>query len=259
MWKQKDAAFDLQIFALSDRFPATKDQFEIAEKVDRIFVLGKRAERFFEFQIQHSEKYDLRISNLQIIQHKKTLGELDFIVEEKDTGQLIHIELVYKFYVYDPSYKEELARWIGPNRKDSLLEKVEKLKTRQLPLLHNSETKQILNSKHISTRSISQQVCYKANLFVPRKLQYNSFSSINNDCIIGFWIHFSEFESDEFSQSKFFSPSKQFWPVDPAKNDIWLSYSEIFPQIRSFIQQKRSPLLWMKTKDTFERFFVVWW
>ena len=167
--------------------------------------------------------------------------------------------MVYKFYVYDPNIKEELARWIGPNRKDSFLEKVEKLKTRQLPLLHKNVTQEILNAKQVSTRSITQQVCYKANLFVPRKLQNKSFSSINNDCIIGFWIHFSEFKSDEFSQSKFFSPSKQFWPVDPAKNDIWLSYSEIFPQIRSFIQQKRSPLLWMKTKDTFERFFVVWW
>ena len=247
------------MFDLPGNIPIREDEFLLSEKLDRIFVLGKRAERFFEYQIWHSNKYDLRLSNLQIIQNKKTLGELDFIVEEKDTGQLIHIELVYKFYVYDPSYKEELARWIGPNRKDSLLEKVEKLKTRQLPLLHKNVTQEILNVKHISTRSIAQQVCYKANLFVPRKLQNKSFSSINNDCIIGFWIHFTEFNSDEFKQSKFFSPSKQFWPVDPAKNDFWLSYSEILPQIKSFIQQKRSPLLWMKTKDAFERFFVVWW
>ena len=231
----------------------------LIEKLEGIFVLGKRVEAFFEYQIQQSEDYELKIGNLQIIQNKKTLGELDFILEEIATGQLIHIELVYKFYVYDPNIKEELARWIGPNRKDSLLEKVEKLKSKQLPLLQNKTTKEILNSRHISTKSIAQQVCYKASLFVPRKLQNKLFSSINNDCIIGFWIHFTEFKSDEFSQSKLFSPSKQFWPVDPAKNDIWFSFSEIFPQIESFIQQKRSPLVWMKTKNTFERFFVVWW
>ncbi len=59
----------------------------LIEKLERIFVLGKRVEAFFEHQIQQSEDYLLKISNLQIIQNKKTLGELDFIIEEIATGQ----------------------------------------------------------------------------------------------------------------------------------------------------------------------------
>ena len=216
-------------------------------------------ERFFEYQIRQSEHYHLKICNLQVIKNKQTLGELDFIVKDKNTGQLTHIELVYKFYVYDPSFKEELARWIGPNRKDSLLEKVNKLKTKQLPLLYKNATQQILNVQHIATKSIAQRVCYKASLFVPRNLQNKKFISINNDCIVGFWIHFEEFTEEQFNHAQFFSPGKQFWPVDPSKNKLWFSYSEIFSQIESFIQQQRAPLVWMKTENHYEKFFIVWW
>ena len=258
LWWSKNL-FDLEAFELPAKIKIIKNEILLQENLEHIFVLGKRVERFFEYQIRHSKHYDLKISNLQVIANKQTLGELDFIVEEKNTRQLIHIELVYKFYVYDPGFKEELARWIGPNRKDSLLEKVNRLKTKQLPLLQKKATQQILNGYHISTTSIEQQVCYKASLFIPRNLKNKNFLSINNDCIVGFWIHFEEFTAKQFDQAQFYSPGKQFWPVDPSKNELWFSYSKIFPQIESFIQQQRSPLVWMKSGEHYEKFFIVWW
>ena len=39
-------------------------------------------------------------------------------------SKILHLELVYKFYLYDKNLGEkEIERWIGPNRSDSLLEK----------------------------------------------------------------------------------------------------------------------------------------
>jgi hypothetical protein len=44
--------------------------------------------------------------NIQVIEDKKTIGEIDFIIEDKNTKQVIHMELAYKFYL-DPSISSE--------------------------------------------------------------------------------------------------------------------------------------------------------
>jgi hypothetical protein len=36
--------------------------------------------------------------NIQVIEDK-TIGEIDFIIEDKNTKQVIHMELAYKFYL----------------------------------------------------------------------------------------------------------------------------------------------------------------
>ena len=107
-------------------------------------VLGKRAEIFFAEAIRQSSHYDLIAQNLQLIHNKQTLGEFDFFLKEQNTQQSLHVELVYKFYVYDSSFKQQLDRWIGPNRKDSLLKKIEHIKSHQFPLLFREESQELL-------------------------------------------------------------------------------------------------------------------
>ena len=71
--------------------------------------------------------------NVQIIEDKKTIGEIDFIIENITTKQLIHMELAYKFYLFDPTISSETVNnWIGPNRNDSLKEKLEKLASKDV-------------------------------------------------------------------------------------------------------------------------------
>jgi len=68
--------------------------------------------------------YTILAKNLQIIAEKKTLGELDFIVEAP-ANEFIHIEMVYKFYLYDPDRKGSwIEKLVGPNLKDHLSFKV---------------------------------------------------------------------------------------------------------------------------------------
>jgi hypothetical protein len=44
--------------------------------------------------------------NIQVIEDKKTIGEIDFLLK-KNTKQVIHMELAYKFYLFDPSISSE--------------------------------------------------------------------------------------------------------------------------------------------------------
>src|SRR5690606_10935595 len=102
-------------------------------------------EGFFRIEIKRSSRYRLLAQNLQIVQEKITIGEIDSIIEHIKTGAKLHIELVYKFYLYDPSIEGEINKWIGPNRKDNLPQKINKLKEKQLPLLFRRETSRMLS------------------------------------------------------------------------------------------------------------------
>ncbi len=223
-------------------------------------VLGKRVERFFENCIIDSKQYHLICKNKQIFKDKITIGELDFIIQDLIHKKTIHVELVYKFYLYDPKIKTEIDRWVGPNRKDSLPLKIEKLKKHQFPLLYREETLPILEELKLNPNEIIQEVCYLGNLFIPKfHKEEIEISSIKN-CIKGYWILQNEFTLEEYGNSLFFIPNKQDWIVDPKLNKVWLSYQEILPIVRESLIQKKSPLLWVKrNEDSYECLFIVWW
>jgi len=65
-----------------------------------------------------------------------------------ENNKPIHLEIIYKFYLYDPSIGlTQLDHWIGPNRRDSLVKKLTKLKQKQLPLLYHPLITQLLISR----------------------------------------------------------------------------------------------------------------
>jgi len=217
-------------------------------------------ESFFSYLIKTSSEYHLIIENLQIPKNRITIGEIDFIIENRIKNELIHIEMVYKFYVYDPSFKTEEERWIGPNRKDSLFQKIKKLREYQFPLINHEETKKVLNTYKIDSTQLKQKVCFKANLFVPWEMREKFYPQINNSCIRGFWIHLHQFIPKDFADHVFLAPKKPDWPIDPLANDEWVPFSIIYEKVVEFHNKNISPLLWMKTaKAKVERFFVVWW
>ncbi len=224
-------------------------------------VLGKRIEYFFEHYLHYTNQYLLIAKGLQIYDHKTTIGELDFIIKDTHTNQLLHIELVYKFYLYIPdSEKEELAQWIGPNQKDSLPEKIKKLQKKQLPLLHNNCTKITLERMEINTDTIQQQVCFYANLFMPYAMRNYCPPIINPNCIVGYWISISEFTAQQYAAHLFYIPLKKEWIVAPSLGNRWHTYAHILQEIQLHHERKNAPLLWMKSKrGVYTRLFVVWW
>lgn len=224
-------------------------------------VLGKRVERLFAYYIHKHPDYELIAQNIQIIDHKITIGELDFIIKNKITTKTIHVELVYKFYLYDPSIQKDLERWIGPNRKDRLIDKLHKLKEKQFPLLYRQQTKHKLQELDILPNyTWIQNVCFKANLFLPISYRNLTITPLNIECISGYYITLPEFVKDAYIDYEFYIPAKKYWIVDPLYNKNWMSFDELYTKIEKLLQQKRSPLLWLKDKeDQYFRLFIVWW
>lgn len=250
-------AFGIQQFPMPMPLPDLLNQAEIPPPSHG--PLGKRMESFFQYYIQHFSDYQLLAHNLQIQGSSATAGEIDFLLEKKSTAEIAHVELVYKVYLYLPCNKEGLHRWIGPNKKDALVKKLDRLQKHQLPMLHATPTKPILENLGISTNTIQQYSCFKAQLFLPRDMALKA-SLVNPLCVKGYWITYDEFTSDQYGEFAFFSPIKQDWSIDPSENDQWYDFATILQQVKEFINNQRSPLLWInKGQGAFERMFIVWW
>jgi hypothetical protein len=226
---------------------------QINEKIP----LGKRVERFFEFYIQNSNRYELTNHNIQIIEDKNTIGEIDFIIKDIKKDKYKHIELVYKCYLYDDSCETELERYIGPNRDDTLIKKLTKLESKQFPLLYHPITKKYL--KDIDIDEVGQELCLFANIFLPKRLYDVQLPLINNSAIKGFYIDFEEFKQDEYKTLQYHLPHRYDWVTIPNANYPYISYAEVFEEVEYFIKFKKSSLIWMKEGNTYKRFFITLW
>lgn len=218
--------------------------------------LGKRAEIFLLAFLNSSNRYSNIIHSFQIHTEQKTIGELDIVCFDTYNDKWIHIELVYKLYVYTgESQFEDFSYWIGPNLKDRLDFKVKKLKSHQLPLGQHTE---ILNK--INSADIESFCCYKAKLFLNAGVGFSNDSKLNPDCINGIYLNFEEFKSLKYQKSVFFVPEKIDWICDAYANKYWYAYKKAEIVLKTAIKEKRSKLVWQKTEDHhYKAYFVVWW
>lgn len=239
----------------------TSEEISFSEKdsIPEDLVLGKQAEACFELYLKKCDRYKIKLANVQIQGEKETLGELDYIVFDKTLKKTIHIELACKFYLFDEKASTiPEAKWIGPNRKDTLFDKLEKLKNRQLPLIYKLQTQQILRDVDIEVTSVIQQICLKAFLFIPQKIDKNNFPENFQKCIAGYWIPLSVF-STENKEAVYAIPTKKDWLLPPEKSTEWHTFPEAKKIITENCENKKAPLVYKKHKGTLERFFVVWW
>lgn len=219
--------------------------------------LGHLAEKIVSELLHASANYDVLYENVQIKDGQTTIGEIDFMVEDLVNKQVIHLELAYKFYLYDPGISShQMHNWIGPNRKDSLHEKLEKLKTKQFPLLHHANTKEQISEEMIA--GADQQLCFLVSLFTPYDFQ-ESLQSSYQRAIRGYYIDLDGFYRLHQPGHQYYLPTKTEWGMDPACCDNWMDLASVEWEIKSTLEENRARLCWQKQGESHSEFFVVWW
>lgn len=231
-----------------------------AKPIPQNIRLGHQMEYVFEQLVAYSETYEVVLQNLPIRQNKITLGEIDFVLKDKTTNKLIHVELTYKFYVINPEISEPIYRLMGPNKRDMFFTKMEKIKNEQFALLHSEEGSKTLDNHLINHTEIKHQCCYKAQLFRPYDSTSVSIHPLNTNCIVGYWLRFSDFKKDAFQPHQFYIPNKSEWVIEPHHQVPWQSHFKIMMDINWRLLKESAPMVWIKKTDTsFEKIFVVWW
>lgn len=227
----------------------------------RIFnFVGKRAEVFFKNYLKLSPRYEEMAYSLQIIDDKTTIGEFDFICRDVIQEKIIHTELINKIYLYDDSLHENPDYcWIGPNRRDRFIDKLEKLRSQQFPLLYHPKAENTLKKLMIDPWKVKQKLCFKAILFLPEHCNTRFFAT-NLEAVAGYFYTLEEFLNKKWKHQSFLIPKKINWFTDETQHTKWYSYSKVLLQLQEFMENKQSVMLFRRNKngETY-KFFVVWW
>ena len=219
--------------------------------------LGKLIEHYVFELLKASSNYTVLANNLQLLDGDHTLGEIDFILQENASKKLIHLELAYKFDLFDPCFPfDEKENWIGPNKNDSLIEKLDKLNEKQFPLLHHKSAKAALKNLDIS--NAEQNLCLLASLYLPYDYKGNIGESFKK-AVKGYYLGLEQFAELNDSEKSYYLPVKSEWGLDPSGNQTWTDFQSLKDAIKSSLESKKSPLCWQKHNSEYSEFFIVWW
>ncbi len=243
----------VDLFDLS--FLELKKDLEI--RLPQNLRLGHLVEKIVAEAIRISSNYDLLYENVQVIEDKETVGEIDFIIREHASGQVIHLELAYKFYLFDPSVSDnQIECWIGPNRRDTLAGKLDKLQKKQFPLLYRKSMQERLVD--LAFDELCQKLCFLVSLYLPYECKGQK-RPINSLAVKGYYLRLETFQALHISSNKYYLPAKREWGMEPSEGEQWHSFEEVEQEILASLKEKRAPLCWQKRKEIYAEFFVVWW
>ena len=88
-------------------------------------------------------RYEILAKNRAMMKHKVTLGELDLLLRDTLTNEVLHLELALKFYLYVNDVEPSNMAWIGSGLKDFLHQKLNRLLHHQLRLPDIAKTENV--------------------------------------------------------------------------------------------------------------------
>lgn len=172
--------------------------------------LGHLYEDALAALLENSPRWDLLERNLQIQSDiHTTLGELDFLVRDLESGHLIHLELATKFYLAVESESEILLP--GPDARDNYHRKLSRLRSHQLqlPKIHQAHLPEKYRNAPIITRHLIYGCLFdhygSDNEATPEYL--------NPGCRRGKWLTVSEIPKFFPAETIFEVVPKSLWPV----------------------------------------------
>jgi len=179
--------------------------------------LGSIFEGLVSFWLSISPNYRELNQNIQIIEDKHTYGEIDFIIEELSTGEVIHLEVAVKFYLGCEPYADAY-RWFGTNTKDQLGKKVDHLKSHQTKL----SKKYPEQLKKYFSQTIDRRHCFiKGRLFYPENSNTSPQISskgltLADSHLRGSW----SYAEDRDLSNIVIKVNKSHWLAELSSNDI---------------------------------------
>lgn len=189
------------------------------------FLLGRYVEmlaRWLCEELLDAEliAHNFAIRDPQAPEPRRTIGELDLVYRVGEQKLIRHRELAAKWYLYDPFNAPEsklpwACDWWGPQRRDRLDLKLERMLNHQLALGQHPATKALLGdqSPQSSELWMNGQLFWPLELALP-KTQDHARPQVNPAAIVGRWARYSQwrdYAAQKRDSGKWFRLAKSQW------------------------------------------------
>ena len=154
------------------RFALTPERVRWLESLDRspdpllrhlqqrpVRRLGLYFESLWQFFLARDAAVELLAHNLPVRSESRTIGEFDCLYYCRERRRPVHLELAVKFYL------GQAGRWIGPDSRDRLDIKLDRLSQHQMRLGDHPEGRRVLAEHGI--RDPLREMELKGGLFQP--------------------------------------------------------------------------------------------
>jgi len=172
--------------------------------------LGHLYEDGLELLLEASERYEVLEKGLQLQRGRhETLGELDYLCRDTQSGDLVHLELAVKFYMAIKSSDELLLP--GPNARDNYYNKLERMRNHQLTL--TTRFREFLPTKY-QVEEVQVRQLVIGCLFDHVKAEELACPPfVHADVRRGLWLRQKEYEGFFPDSSTPLVIPKPLWPV----------------------------------------------
>jgi len=177
--------------------------------------LGHYFERLYETMLRDLLGWEILLKNQPVRRNGITLGELDFIVHNLADDTVEHHEIAVKFYLGFADGGTGESRWYGPNARDRLDLKSQRLIHHQSQLTMKSETRHLLESFGI-TDAIRPRTFMPGYLFYPHDNPMSAPPGPARGHLQGHWIYADELACGDSRDSL----NTDFWI--PLNKPHWL-------------------------------------
>ncbi|MBA4501731.1 DUF1853 family protein [Marinobacterium marinum] len=158
--------------------------------------LGHYFEQLYACLLSDLLGWPLLARNLPIRDSCRTLGELDFLVRNLRLNRVEHHEIAVKFYLGHRSAESGLVRWYGPDSRDRLDIKTERLLTHQTRLTALPDTRAAMRALGIQTPPVPF-LYMPGYLFQPLREDLPVPEQVDSDYASGRWCYPHEVDSLE--------------------------------------------------------------
>lgn len=210
--------------------------------------LGHLYEEALGHLLQHNTRYELIAQNKQIINDdKQTIGELDYVLLDKQTDFHVHLELAIKFYLIHQ--QDNQFRFPGPDARDNYQNKLERLRSHQLLLTRQEPTQKSLWIDH-EIHQIQPQHLIQGIFFDHIHAEDDpSPPSANMFCRRRPWLHCNEIASYRPAMSSARVIPKALW-ICEMTDEIYETLVEVPTDELIELGQQRCTMFVQSASDT---------
>lgn len=206
--------------------------------------LGLYFEQLWQFFLHSDTQVELLAHNLPVQDAQRTVGEFDCLYYCHRRRRHVHVEFAVKYYlgVSEPDANPEGGtRWLGPDPRDRLDRKLDRMLTRQIRLGETTAGQAVLAS--LGVADAEKEIVLRGQLYQPASRPRPLPPGYNRNNSPGIWTTLGQFASSADASGRYLLLPRLRWlsPAVAGPADRPLSAQDVYALLDARFAEGRGP------------------